>query len=94
MGSYPAGQSTYGVLDMAGNAWQWVNDWFQEDYYAHSPKDNPPGPSIGQEHVLRGGGFKQLDPAGPAEYRTTFRLARSANTTDSDFGFRCAKDLN
>ena len=44
VGSYPAGASPYGALDMAGNVWEWVNDWWQSDYYSDSPYDGPPGP--------------------------------------------------
>jgi len=46
VGSYPAGASPYGVLDMTGNVWEWVNDWYGENYYTHSPADNPPGPCL------------------------------------------------
>ncbi len=92
VGSYPAGNSPYGVEDMAGNAWEWVNDWYQADYYATSPKENPTGPANALMRVLRGGGFSQLDPAGSPEYTTTYRLARSPDTTDPAFGFRCAMD--
>ncbi len=93
VGSYEAGKTSTGLYDMAGNAWEWVGDWFQDDYYAHSPQDNPKGPTIGKLRVLRGGGDVQLDVAGPAEYRATYRLARSPDTTDPAFGFRCARDL-
>jgi serine/threonine protein kinase len=94
VGTYPSGQSAFGTLDMAGNAWEWVNDWFKADYYATSPKDNPNGPASGDMKVLRGGGYTQLDPTGPAEYRSTYRLARASDAVDPAFGFRCAKDLS
>ena len=94
VGSYPAGASAYGALDMAGNAWEWMNDWFQDDYYANSPKERPTGPASGEKRVLRGGGFQQLDGAGPAEYRATYRLARPPEATDPAFGFRCARDAS
>lgn len=57
VGSYPAGASPYGALDMAGNVWEWVNDWWQYDYYSVSPYNNPPGPATGTYKVLRGGGW-------------------------------------
>ncbi len=57
VGSYPDGASPYGVLDMAGNVWEWVNDWWQPDYYSSSPDINPTGPSSGYSKVLRGGGW-------------------------------------
>ena len=47
VGSYPSGASPYGVMDMSGNVSEWVNDWYDEDYYATSPADNPPRPGYG-----------------------------------------------
>ncbi len=41
------GANGYGLYDMAGNVWQFVNDWYDRDYYAYSPADNPPGPAQG-----------------------------------------------
>ncbi|MCY2992502.1 MAG: SUMF1/EgtB/PvdO family nonheme iron enzyme [Planctomycetota bacterium] len=41
------GANGYGLYDMAGNVWQFVNDWYDRDYYAYSPTDNPPGPERG-----------------------------------------------
>ena len=57
VGIYPLGASSYGALDMAGNVWEWVNDWYQEDYYSFSPESNPPGPDSGIYRVIRGGGW-------------------------------------
>jgi eukaryotic-like serine/threonine-protein kinase len=57
VGSYPAGASPYGALDMAGNVWEWVNDWYDENYYESSPSENPQGPSSGDDRGLRGGSW-------------------------------------
>ena len=51
VGSYPLGASPYGALDMAGNVWEWVNDWYQSNYYSVSPPGNPPGPASGAYKV-------------------------------------------
>jgi formylglycine-generating enzyme required for sulfatase activity len=60
VGSYPSGASPYGALDMAGNVWEWVNDWYDSDYYDTSPYSNPSGPDSGDYRVLRGGGWYYL----------------------------------
>jgi formylglycine-generating enzyme required for sulfatase activity len=58
VGSFPSGISPYGALDMAGNVWEWVDDWMGWDYYRASPADNPPGPDNGEMRVVRGGSFR------------------------------------
>lgn len=50
---YPA--NGYGLYDMAGNVWDWCNDWYSDTYYSSSPYNNPTGPVSGFERVLRGG---------------------------------------
>jgi formylglycine-generating enzyme required for sulfatase activity len=55
VGFYPSGASPYGVMDMAGNVWEWVNDWYDGSYYSVSPGSNPQGPTMGSKRVLRGG---------------------------------------
>jgi formylglycine-generating enzyme required for sulfatase activity len=57
VGSYPAGVSPYGALDMAGNVWEWVADWYAGDYYSRSPARNPQGPDSGEKRVSRGGSW-------------------------------------
>jgi serine/threonine-protein kinase len=78
VGSYPAGASWCGALEMAGNVWEWVNDWWSEDYFANSPTDNPQGPDSGTLKVARGGSwFDEAQQAGvsiravltPSSYR-------------------------
>jgi formylglycine-generating enzyme required for sulfatase activity len=57
VGSLPAGASPYGAFDMAGNALEWTQDWYDRDYYASSPRRNPQGPATGAYRVVRGGSF-------------------------------------
>ena len=55
VGSRPDGASWCGALDMAGNVWEWVTDWFEP--YSGLPQENPTGPASGDVPVLRGGGW-------------------------------------
>jgi formylglycine-generating enzyme required for sulfatase activity len=54
-GSYPDCESPYGVLDLAGSVWEWCQDWYDAEYYANSPVENPTGPETGRARVSRGG---------------------------------------
>jgi formylglycine-generating enzyme required for sulfatase activity len=87
VGSYPAGISSYGVFDMAGNVWEWVNDWYGSSYYSVSPGINPPGPATDTFKVLRGGYW------GDHWWylRAAARSIYTPNTRLYSTGFRCAR---
>jgi formylglycine-generating enzyme required for sulfatase activity/uncharacterized membrane protein YhaH (DUF805 family) len=89
VGSYPNGASIYGVLDMAGNASEWVSDWFDGTYYQNSPEKNPSGPESGEWGfgILRGGGWSN------DRYivRSTYRAAAIPDVTGWAHGFRCVR---
>jgi iron(II)-dependent oxidoreductase len=74
VGSFPAGASPYGCLDMEGNVWQWCSDWYAEDYYKKSPSRNPTGPITGTFHVLRGASSGDFDEN---IFRVTYRVIGS-----------------
>jgi formylglycine-generating enzyme required for sulfatase activity len=57
VGSFSAGASPYGALDLAGNVMEWTQDWYDRDYYSVSPRKNPKGPATGAYRVVRGGSF-------------------------------------
>ena len=85
VGSYPLGASPYGALDMAGNVAEWVNDWWQSDYYNVSPYINPPGPASGDAKVLRGGGWL----SGPENLFVDARFGGYPYGYTDFLGFRC-----
>lgn len=87
VGSFPAGASPYGALDMAGNVYEWVSDWYAEDYYASSPANNPTGPDSGIQRVLRGGAWNSRAD----NLRSANRFWAFPGRNDFD-GFRCALD--
>jgi formylglycine-generating enzyme required for sulfatase activity len=82
-----AGQSPYGLYHMAGNAAEWIGDWFGIDYYATMPDRNPQGPATGRYRVVRGGSWKSA----PVLLRTATRSGASPNQRAATIGFRCAK---
>jgi formylglycine-generating enzyme required for sulfatase activity len=75
---------------MAGNLWEWVADWYQDDYYASAPSDNPLGPNAGTEKGIRGGSYFPHDYAG--HIRTTNRQGYLPVSSGPNLGFRCAAD--
>jgi eukaryotic-like serine/threonine-protein kinase len=87
VGSYPAGASAHGVLDLAGNVWEWTSDWYGP--YDGSPAVDPKGPATGEKRVVRGGDFLgyQIEWARPA-----YRWMSDPETYNHAIGFRCAHD--
>ncbi len=85
VGSHPAGQSPYGVHDMAGNTNEWVEDWFTD---REAPPVPPTSPAGQTERIVRGGG--RMD--GADRIRSTLRYRDVPTMRNEQIGFRCASD--
>ncbi len=90
VGSYSLGVSPYGVYDMSGNVWEWVNDWYSSTYYSLLIQNNPTGPATGSERVIRGGSWSSYDNS---SLRVPYRRSYYPTETTSSNGIRCADSL-
>lgn len=89
VGSVPGTVSPYGVFDLVGNAWEWVKDWYAEDFYAVAPSHDPQGPLRGSFRVLRGGDWSQS----ALELRASYRGWDEMTYWGPTLGVRCAADV-
>ncbi|MDO9390473.1 MAG: SUMF1/EgtB/PvdO family nonheme iron enzyme [bacterium] len=87
VGFFSTGTSPYGVYDMAGNIWEWCNDWYSSTYYSTSPSSNPTGPITGSSRVIRGDGYN----LSAGKYRIAYRGNDGPDYRNNYYGFRVAK---
>ncbi len=88
IGNRDKGKSPYGVHDLAGNLYEWVADWYDEQFYTKNPAINPRGPVEGTAKVQRGGSYIN----NPYRLRSSFRTKGDPTEHDPNVGFRCAED--
>ena len=79
----------FGVYDMTGNVWEWVDGWLDDDDYRRSPAVDPPGASSGYARIARGGSWLNF----PGVLRTSVRLPFAETGQTSNVGVRCARDV-
>ncbi|MHB8777656.1 MAG: formylglycine-generating enzyme family protein [Anaerolineales bacterium] len=84
--AFPKGVSSYGLFDMAGNVFEWVSDWYNQNYYNESPSANPIGPQSGEYRVIRGSSFETSS----GQISSTIRRYNEQGDSGRDIGFRCA----
>jgi formylglycine-generating enzyme required for sulfatase activity len=85
--THPVGQkkpNSLGLYDMSGNVAEWIADWYGEDYYRLSPRNDPKGPSSGTSKVLRGGSWIFL----PRDVRVASRFSLDPRVRFFSYGFR------
>mgnify|MGYP001035720262 CR=1 FL=1 len=82
------GASPYGIYNLAGNVFEWTNDWYDANYYDNSPYDNPQGPAGGEWISVRGGGWKSSSNF----VRTSHRDISQPDAMNYVMGFRCVMD--
>lgn len=89
VGSYEAGKSPYNIYDLAGNVWEWVDDWYDRDAYKNSTTRNPQGPPAGEFKVFRGGSALSHS----ADVTAALRNRGSPTGRAITIGFRCAQSM-
>src|SRR2546429_162959 len=90
VGLFPQGSTPEDlIVDLTGNVWEWVSDWYGEGYYQECPKENPKGSDAGEYKVLRGGSWVDVS----TDLRAANRYGERPGDRVDDVGFRCAREV-
>jgi formylglycine-generating enzyme required for sulfatase activity len=90
--SHEVGQkkaNPWGLVDIHGNVWEWVQDWYDPNYYQHSPETDPKGVENAQYKVYRGGSWV----AKQSNLRSAARYSGLPTTRSGDIGFRLVREV-
>jgi formylglycine-generating enzyme required for sulfatase activity len=90
--THPVGEKRangFGLYDVLGNVWEWVNDWYDQNYYQNSASQDPSGPTGGQQRVLRGGAWVSV----PWVVRVSFRSSYNPANRNYINGVRCGGEV-
>ena len=90
VGSYPQGESPFGLYDIVGNVYEWILDWYGAEYYSNAPNQSPRGPQTGSTRVIRGGSMDYRETWATTVFRD---YIKPSNSTDQ-IGFRCVVEIN
>lgn len=80
--------NAWGLYDVHGNVWEWVQDWYAPDYYNRSPEQDPQGPASGSSRVVRGGSWH----ASATSWRSAFRRDYKPDYRGISIGFRVVRE--
>lgn len=82
----------FGIYSITGNVWEWCRDWFDPGYHVTATRTNPVGPPAGRARVMRGGSFL-CHASYCNRYRVAARTSNSPDSSTSNLGFRCVRDV-